>query len=151
MLAILRFLIRLCEYCGSEPIGTAMFCDNLALVNRVLKRVRCTRWYPNETISSDWDVIQAIISSLQTFSQCPHIQHVKGHQDDTTPYARLSLEAQLNIDADAAATEFQDAFGGRRWRVPRISGNRAQLFLSKKTVTHHYVKNLRNAYCYPLL
>ena len=151
MLAILRFLVRLCEFCGSKPLGTAMFCDNQALVNRIIKRLHCTRWYPNETITSDWDVIQAIISTLQTFDQCPYIEHVKGHQDDVTAYALLSLEAQLNIDADAAATEYQEAFGGRRWKVPRISGNRAQLSLSHKTITHHYVKNLRHAYCYPLL
>ena len=37
MLALLRFLVRLCEFCSSDPLGTAMFCDNLALVNRITK------------------------------------------------------------------------------------------------------------------
>ncbi len=151
MLAILRFLVRLCEFCGSPPLGTEMFCDNLALVNRVTKRLRCTQWYPNETITSDWDIVQAIVSTLQLFPKCPDIKHVKGHQDDDTPYACLPLEAQLNVDADAAATEFQDSYGSRRWQVPRIAGNSAQLYLSQKTVTHHYVKNLRHAYSHPLL
>ncbi len=151
MLAFLRFLVRLCEFCGSPPLGTEMFCDNLALVNRVTKRLRCTQWYPNETITSDWDIVQAIVSTLQLFPKCPDIKHVKGHQDDDTPYACLPLEAQLNVDADAAATEFQDSYGSRRWQVPRIAGHSAQLYLSQKTVTHHYVKNLRHAYSTPLL
>jgi hypothetical protein len=73
MLAMLRFLVRLCEFCGSNPLGTAMFCDNQALVNRVAKRLWCTRWYPNKTITSDWDIIQAIISTLQAFETCPNI------------------------------------------------------------------------------
>ncbi len=37
MLAILQFLVRLCEFCGSTPLGTDMFCDNRALVNRLAK------------------------------------------------------------------------------------------------------------------
>ncbi len=131
--------------------GTAMFCDNLALVNKIVKRIRCTHWYPNETITSDWDIIQAIVSTLQTFPKCPEITHVMGHQDNHTTYDQLPLEAQLNVDADAAATKFQDSYGSRRWQVPRICGNRAQLYLSNKTVTHHYVKNLRHAYSHPLL
>jgi hypothetical protein len=142
MLAILRFLVRLCEFCGSPPLGSSLYCDNLALVNRIDKRLRCKRWYPNETISSDWDVVQAIIATLQTFEKCPEIQHVKGHQDDHVPYDRLPLEAQLNVDADAAATEFQETYGRSRWQVPRIDGNRAQLTIANKTVTHHYVKNI---------
>jgi hypothetical protein len=55
------------------------------------------------------------------------------------------------VDADAAATEFQDTFGSSRWQVPRIEGNLAQLSVSNKTVTHHYVKVLRHAYCHPRL
>ena len=151
MLAILRFLVRLCEFSGSPPLCTAMFCDHLALVNKIVKRIRCTHWYPNETITSNWDIIQAIVYTLQTFPKCPEIKHVMGHQDNHTTYDQLPLEAQLNVDADAAATKFQDSYGSRRWQVPRICGNRAQLYLSNKTVTHHYVKNLRHAYSHPLL
>jgi hypothetical protein len=85
------------------------------------------------------------------FVVCMDIQHVKGHQDAQTPYARLSLEAQLNADVDAAATEFQDTLDGIRWQLPCISRNLAQLLLACKTVTHHYLKNIHHAYCHPLL
>jgi hypothetical protein len=32
------------------------------------------------------------------------VDHVKGHQDDKVSYDELSLPAQLNVDADALAT-----------------------------------------------
>jgi hypothetical protein len=91
-------------------------------------------------VSSDWDVVQSIITSLWLFSTSPSIQHIKAHQDDHIPYAQLLLEAQLNIDADAAATEYQTLHGHCRMSVPRITGNDAQFFLHGKTVTHHYVR-----------
>ena len=109
------------------------------------------RWYPNDTITSDWDVLQAIINSLTLFPSPPLIAHVKGHQDDNTSYDLLPLEAQLNVDADAAATLFQTDHGSTRFLVPIIAGNGAQLILNNKTVTYGYVKTIRNAYAYPLL
>ncbi len=41
--------------------------------------------------------------------------------------------------------------GHSRGQVPSIYGNLALLYLSNKTVTHHYVKNLQHAYSHPLL
>jgi hypothetical protein len=35
----------------------------------------------------------------------PIIDQVKGHQDDKISYKELSLPAQLNVDADALATD----------------------------------------------
>jgi hypothetical protein len=35
------------------------------------------------------------------------LQHVKGHQDRNTPYHRLLLLAQLNVDADAQAVRYE--------------------------------------------
>jgi hypothetical protein len=32
MLAILRFIVRLCEFCGGDPLTSTLYCDNLALV-----------------------------------------------------------------------------------------------------------------------
>jgi hypothetical protein len=36
-----------------------------------------------------------------------HITHVKGHQDDHTPYNELPLEAQLNVDAHHYHAKYQ--------------------------------------------
>jgi hypothetical protein len=76
---------------------------------------------------------------------------VKGHQDRDTAYSLLSLQAQLNVDADAAATVYQLEYGVSQFLTPRTDGNNAQLILAEKTVTYNYVKHLRQAYSYPHL
>jgi hypothetical protein len=151
MLSLLRFIIRLFEFCGSAPRCSHLYSDNLALVNRIAQQRTISTWYPNDTISSDWDILQAISSTLQLFPQGPTIAHVFGHQDKHTAYALLPLEAQLNVDADAAATTFQTDHGAVRPLVPRISGNGVQLLINEQTVTHGYVTTLRNSYSYPRL
>jgi hypothetical protein len=129
----------MCNFCGSEPLCSALYCDNLGLIQKINSRLRFRDWYPNETISSDWDVLQSIVSTIRLFPKRPQIEHVRGHQDNDTSYDRLSLEAQLNVDADAAANQYQTLHGQNRFKVPIITGNRAQLTLQDRTVTHHYV------------
>ncbi len=151
MLSILRFIIRLFEFCGTEPRCSKIYSDNMALIIRIDKQLARNNWYPNDTVSSDWDVLQAIVTTLRLFQQTPLVSHVRGHQDDDTAYALLPLEAQLNVDADAAATIFQLDHGATRYSVPMIGGNSAQLSIDNKTVTYGYIKTIRNAYSYPLL
>jgi hypothetical protein len=151
MLSLLRFIICLFEYCGTAPRCSQVYSDNLALIQRIARQMGRNTWYPNDTISSDWDVLQAIVSTLRIFKQPPIVAHVKGHQDDTTKYELLPIEAQLNVDADAAAKLFQTEHGANRFLVPIIAGNMAQLVINNKTVTYGYVKTIRNAYAEPLL
>jgi RIO-like serine/threonine protein kinase len=91
MLSLLRFIIRLFKYYGTEPRCLQLYSDNLALIHRIDQQMRRHTWYPNDTISSDWDILQAIVSTLRKFHEPPLISHVKGHQDDTTAYALLPL------------------------------------------------------------
>jgi hypothetical protein len=62
-------------------------------------------------IVSDWDILNEIQSSLPLLLGQPEIQWVKGHQDQHKPYESLCLLAQLNVDADPYAGEFQDHYG----------------------------------------
>jgi hypothetical protein len=148
MLSLLRFIFRLLSFCGSEPRCAAIHSDNSALITRIAKQLRHKHCYPNDTISSDWDVLQAIVATLRLFPQLPLVSHVKGHQDNVVAYAQLPLEAQLNVDADAAANLFQIEHGATRYIVPLIAGNSAQLFINNKTATYGYVKTIQNAYAY---
>jgi hypothetical protein len=91
-------------------------------------------------------VVQSIITSLWLFSTPPSLQHV-----DLLPYAELPLEAQLNVDADAAATEYQVLYGHSFATVHRITDNGAQFELHDKTVTHHYVRVIHHAYSHTQL
>jgi hypothetical protein len=81
-------------------------------------------------ISSKWDVLQAITYTLAQFLPMPAIAHVKGHQDRAIAYAMLSLEAQMNVDADAAANFlYQERQGASRHKAPRITGVGVHLLL----------------------
>jgi hypothetical protein len=55
-----------------------------------------------DVLCPDWDILIEIQEAL---SHLPglRLKFVKGHQDDSTPYARLPLLARLNVDADAMA------------------------------------------------
>jgi hypothetical protein len=123
--------------------------DNLALIQRIGKQLVLHRWHPNDTISSKWDVLQAITHTLAQFSPMPAIAHVKGNQDRAMAYAMLLFEAQMNVDADAAVHLYQETQGASRHKAPWIEGAGAHLLIADKTVMYSYVKMLHNAYAYP--
>ena len=81
-----------------------LYCDNQGLVDRVIKLSEFPMIFPNTTFEPEWDCLAQILDALQFLQQAaPTLHHVKGHQDDDTPYEQLSLPAQLNCDADAFA------------------------------------------------
>jgi hypothetical protein len=48
-----------------------------------------------------------MVQTLKAMQIKPTLEHVKGHQDDHTTYVDLSLDAQLNVDAEVAAGFYQ--------------------------------------------
>jgi hypothetical protein len=50
-----------------------------------------------------WDIISAVHEIYSSKFSCwlPHLQHIKGHQDETTP--DLHLPTLMNIKADKLA------------------------------------------------
>ncbi len=74
--------------------------DNLGLLIRVGQSLPFEDPFPNITLKADWDVTNEIVATLKEMNITPSLEHIKGHQDDHTEYACLSLEAQLNVDAD---------------------------------------------------
>jgi hypothetical protein len=167
MLSLLRFLLRLFEYCDMPPptCGTIV-CDNISIVDKVnsyqspypLTDLLNVEWTPlnpptgyasnkspSSTLNPDWDVLQEIRHTLSDLTFRPTIQHIKGHQDRKIPYEHLSLPAQLNVDADTAAGKFQDAHGCARPHVPLFPHTGAQLNINQGTVTHNYKSTIRSA------
>jgi hypothetical protein len=60
---------------------------------------------PNNTLLANWDVTHQISQMLRQTSVIPWLKHIKGHQDNKTPYIALSLKAQLkkaNVDKEAS-------------------------------------------------
>jgi hypothetical protein len=67
------------------------------------------------------------------------LQHIKGHQYRDREYDRLPLLAQLNMDADHLANQYQrDDHGGLQPEVLLTRWAGAHILLPSVTVTSHY-------------
>ena len=174
MLSLLRFFIRLYEYCNTphDTFGVIV-CDNLSLINKVIAfqspfptaalldedwtpfdslPTLLSNTSPSATLAPDWDVLNEIRHSLHDLNFRPTFQHIKGHQDCDTPYDDLPLLAQLNVDANTAAGNFQSQHGCHRPHVPLLPHAGAQLQIDDATITYNHKSFIRNAaYGPPLL
>jgi hypothetical protein len=79
----------------------------------------------------------------------PSFSHVKDHQDDHVAYADLSLAAQLNVEADALAGEFQTKFRSENLKAHLLPSTGVNLMIGKSTVTGHYPSRIREAAILP--
>jgi len=170
MLSFLRFILRLFQYCDATfhqnpngELGGILACDNLSLVRNIQylqnpqrpvmeeedgfvtdpsSEIRSTK--TNVSIASDWDIINEINLTLRDLQFPIFVEWIKGHQDNKKPYRDLCLLAQLNVDADKAAGQFQDQYGEHRPVVHRFSNTTAHLLMMNETVTHAYKSRLRD-------
>jgi hypothetical protein len=107
----------------------------------------------NHTLAADWDIVNEIRWNLQQqrLQSCT-LKHVRGHQDRNKDYNSLSLEAQLNVEADRLARQYQDQHMDKPettvYLLPHAS---AQLHLRDGTCTSHIPRALRNAATEPAL
>jgi hypothetical protein len=75
------------------------YCDNKSLVQVVSANVNRTRQeYVNETMESEWDVVQAIVKCIKQLGTVD-LRHVKGHQTEKSGDQPLPLSAKLNNEA----------------------------------------------------
>ncbi len=69
MLSAARFLQHLFEYCHETRAGPFQFItDNQGLIRRVMTSLAYDAPYPNSTLDADWDVVNEIVTTLQTRS-----------------------------------------------------------------------------------
>ena len=100
----------------------------------------------NSTLDPDWDVLNEIRWSMfQDGLKGCSLSYIKGHQDRTKQYHQLSLRAQLNVDADALATKYQDEHGQALPTVLMFPHAALSLQFSYGTCTSHIPKAVRNA------
>ena len=151
LLSLLRFLTRLAEYCGkfdewhgiiatdSKSILDTLFgveqskndCQAIKKLNEI------------ETLSPDSDVIvelQAALAALPGIT----LRHIKGHQDRKTSYDRLSLLAQLNVDADHLAGEYQQTHGCEKPPVLMSPNVRAHFVQEDVNITSNIATHIRH-------
>lgn len=73
------------------------------------------------------------------------IEHVKGHQDTVTPAESLSLEATLNVDADALAGQYLQHHPTPHYKCHLFPHTHAHLHLDGHTITNQHALRICNA------
>jgi hypothetical protein len=97
---------------------------------------------PNVTLRAEWDVESTIIDSYKQLGIPFTFLHVKSHQDDDGPVAGPTLEAQLNVQADALATEAL-ADAPTYPKVALFPTAKCQLILAGKSITRKIPQAIR--------
>jgi hypothetical protein len=158
LLSVTRFLLRLAEQHKTphELWELTVYCDNESMVKKAKKRYPMGAIYPNFTLSSDFDIVVELWQTLEQLEglQCQvHFHHIDGHQDREKRYQELSLPAQLNVQADYLAGDFQRRHPTWDYRrAPVLPSSKIQLHLHDGTVTHHLKQQLKKArYSQPLI
>ena len=151
MLALLRFVFRLCEFAScSLPSCLTCYTDSKSLIDTIYKRLEWTTEFRYSTMDSDWDLQQAITSTIRKFTSPPIFLHVKGHQDSTGQIS-LPLPALLNIEADTLAGSFQYPPSCSPTTAPLVEGSTAQLHSPQGTIHSNYRQVLRRLCSTPAL
>jgi hypothetical protein len=155
LLALLRFLVRLAEYTSMEGTWTGTIgTDSQSMLDTIFGRssdsgpaaINPTSLPPSSTplnpLIPEWDLLVEIRHSL---SQLPSVKlvYVKGHQDLTKAYNRLELLAQLNVDADDMAREYQETYGQARPYALMAQHTGAYLVYPEGTRTAKYGQDIR--------
>ena len=110
-----------------------------------VKTINAVMWdtfFINETITSDWNILQDIISSLTQFLHKPTLSHVKGHQDAQALYTRLPLPAQLDVDTNCLALRLQALPDLQFNVVPAITDCNAYVSIRGNTIMSNFMSEL---------
>ena len=143
LLSITTFIHLLETYFKRSLQSTTIWCDNLSVVKTVNRLISTSRpEFPNETLRPSWDILQAI---RKNFKLHPHLTllHVKGHQDDLSDQNDLPFPAQLNVQADLLATEFQQATAHVTDQGPMIPGTGCHLLIENQFIPSYHRRKIR--------
>ena len=148
MLSLLRFLARIAVFTNMDDqwrglIGT----DSQSLLDRLY--VKGTPSTPQQQLATldpldaEWDLLVEI---QQTLRELPGVDltYVKSHQDDKKAYDRLPLMAQLNVDADRLAEEYNRTHGAQHPFSIMTPSAGAMLVTDEGTLTSTFESELRN-------
>ncbi|OEU11291.1 hypothetical protein FRACYDRAFT_246405 [Fragilariopsis cylindrus CCMP1102] len=148
MLSATMLVSIISQYLNTE-LNVLFISDNDELIKRCNAHKHYNDPFPNETLRSEYDVTEQIFSTINDSQIKAKYKWVKGHQDSAKAYDDLSLEAQLNVDADALAGEYQE---GKRQFHPMVNilpSCPAMLSIRGISVTSNYKKQLIRAYVEP--
>jgi hypothetical protein len=150
LLSLLLFLYHLARFTGKHDSWQGIVATDSQSALDVL-----WKWIPQEGIPgtdphlhmrdplmSEWE---ALVEVYKLLMKMPGIklEYVRGHQDRQTAYAQLSLLAQLNVDADSMAEQFQIEHGSPRPQAWMYPSTAVHLELPQGTITSHYPDTMR--------
>ena len=119
MLALLLFLQRLAEFIQHHDQWSGIIAtDSKSLISTIRGPCRSQTHSgpatvyqrPLNPLSPEWDIMAGIQQLLSAMPRLK-LQHIKSHQDRACSYDRLSLLAQLNVEADNLANQYQRDHG----------------------------------------
>jgi hypothetical protein len=149
MLSATMFLSILCNYLHIPVFNVVCISDNAELIRRCKAHLHYKEPFPNKTLRSEYVVTEQIYRTQAAYNIKATFYWVKGHQDNNKTYEELPLEAQLNIDADELAGEFQEEYGKFRPLVHVLPSCPAMLAMRGISITSNYRKQLIRAYVEP--
>ena len=160
MLSILTFLHRLAEYTTHvEPWSGILATDSQSLLDTIAEKLSGEDVEPPvygkvkdieqlDVRCAEWDILTCIMYFLKQWPELK-LEYVRGHQDRKTAYDRLSLLAQLNVDADEMATIYQCDHGTSQPLVLMTPLAGVHLVSPNGTHTSKYDAAIRHQATYP--
>ena len=151
-LAALRVVLLIAAYYNEEPTGLlttgkemTLFTDSRSMVNKL----DAMNKYPTAplkcTMDPEWDVLQAIHTVMSKMKEQPELVWVRSHQDDDPDedISKLDKSAQLNIKADALATQGLNKLESNP-RVPMDPTAEVLLHHRGRTITRDHKVSIQN-------
>jgi hypothetical protein len=146
MLSVVCFLLCILEYTGTtNPITGVLATDNTGLIARVESQTKTKYPILNSVFKSDWDIVEAIIRTIQAAPIQAKFEHVKGHQDEDIHVDKFDLLAQLNVEADHHAGDYRSSQGEYRPLIPLQPTRPVALDIHAKTIHCGFKSALREA------
>jgi hypothetical protein len=138
ILATLLWLNRETQRCTTVPPDPAVvyhYLDNRSVISRVDHTCATRRDNPNRKLLPEQDVIDAIHYVWRKLHIHVYFKWVKSHQDADRPIHQLTLEAQLNCEADQQAASFVWPLHRQPNSIPFLPHTPYQLSIQGRTIT----------------
>ena len=107
MLSILLFIVLMAKHRKCTNIKIIYVSNNLEFINRKKEHLNYINPYPNNTLSTEFDITEQIYLTNKTYKIEVSFQHVYGHQD-TKSRGEMSIKAILNVEADRLVGKYQE-------------------------------------------
>ena len=149
-LAALRFVTLYIQYFDEKTVGVPMTkLPNIQIYTdskSMLDKIEAINKYPTAkykmTMHPEYDVLLSLQSVIDTYPNRPTLNWVESHQNDRDEGNELELDAILNIEADALATEGLKN-GSLKQKVPMDPSTCVQVHIENTTITRDLKRTIR--------